>query len=145
VRREARVTGERVQTDAAGRLEVPGGGTGTEWLVEATGCDPARLKSPDALAALFDEIVRDLGLHVVGTPAWHVFPDPGGITGVYLLAESHLAIHTFPEYGSVCLNLFCCRARPAWDFEAGLARHLGATEVSVRVVERDYLPSAAAV
>ena len=119
--------------------------TGTEWLVEATGCDPARLKSQGALTALFDEIVRDLGLHVVGAPAWHVFPEPGGITGVYLLAESHLAVHTFPEYGSVCLNLFCCRARPAWDFDAGLARHLGATDVTVRVVERNYLPSVAAI
>ena len=119
--------------------------SGTEWLVEASGCDPSRLKSREALASLFDDIVKDLALKVVGTPAWHVFPHPGGITGVYLLAESHLTIHTFPEHGTVCLNLFCCRARPAWDFETGLARHLGATEVSVRMVERNYLPSAAAI
>ncbi len=119
--------------------------TGTEWLVEASGCDPARLKSRDALAGLFDEIVGELHLLVVGSPAWHVFPDPGGITGVYLLAESHLTIHTFPEFGTVCLNLFCCRTRPPWDFAAGLARHLGATEVSVRVVERNYAPSVAVI
>jgi S-adenosylmethionine decarboxylase len=117
--------------------------TGTEWLIEAGGCDPARLKSRDALTALFDEIVRDLGLHVVGTPAWHVFPHPGGITGVYLLAESHLTVHTFPEHGTACLDLFCCRSRPEWDFEAGLSRHLGASVVGVRVVERNFLPSAA--
>ena len=119
--------------------------SGTEWLVDASGCEPSRLKSRDALAALFDAIVRDLELKVVGTPAWHVFPDPGGITGVYLLAESHLTIHTFPEHGTVCINLFCCRPRPAWDFDTGLSRHLGATEVSVRMVERNYLPSAAAI
>jgi S-adenosylmethionine decarboxylase len=115
--------------------------SGTEWLVEASGCDPSRLASRVALVALFDDIVRELGLKVVGTPAWHVFPHPGGITGVYLLAESHLTIHTFPEHGTACLNLFCCRARPAWDFAAGLSRHLGASGVSVRVVERDYLPT----
>jgi S-adenosylmethionine decarboxylase len=119
-------------------------GQGTEWLVEAGGCDPSRLKSREALTALFDDIVRGLDLRVVGTPAWHVFPHPGGITGVYLLAESHLAIHTFPEHGTICLNLFCCRPRPAWDFDAGLARHLSATEVTVRVIERDYMPTAAA-
>jgi S-adenosylmethionine decarboxylase len=118
---------------------------GTEWLVEATGCDPDRLKSREALAFLFDEIVRDLSLKVVGTPAWHVFPHPGGITGVYLLAESHLTIHTFPEHGSACLNLFCCRPRDGWDFDAGLSRHLGATTVSVRVVERSYFPIPASV
>jgi S-adenosylmethionine decarboxylase len=111
---------------------------GTEWIVEANGCDPERLKSRDRLVALFDEIVRDLSLKVVGSPAWHVFPHPGGITGVYVLAESHLTIHTFPEHGSVCLNLFCCRARDAWDFEGGLARHLGASFVAVRALERNH-------
>jgi S-adenosylmethionine decarboxylase len=119
--------------------------SGTEWLVEASGCEPARLKSRDALTALFDTIVKDLALKVVGTPSWHVFPHPGGITGVYLLAESHLTIHTFPEHGTACVNLFCCRPRPSWDFERGLAKHLGASDVVVRVVERNYLPSAAAV
>lgn len=114
---------------------------GTEWLVEAGGCDPARLCDRESLTALFDQIVRDLTLHVVGTPSWHVFPGAGGITGVYLLAESHLTIHTFPEYGSVCLNLFCCRPRAEWDFSRGLADHLGATDVTVRRVERHHVPA----
>lgn len=112
--------------------------TGTEWLVEAGGCDPARLCNQEALTALFDEIVGDLKLQVVGTPAWHVFPGPGGITGVYLLAESHLTVHTFPEYGTLCLNLFCCRPRGQWDFLRGLRQHLGATDVKVRRADRMY-------
>ena len=111
---------------------------GTEWLVEASGCDPALLCDKGALTALFDEIVGDLALHVVGVPAWHVFPGAGGITGVYLLAESHLTVHTFPEYGSLCLNLFCCRPRAEWDFRAGMAKHVGASEVAVRRVERRH-------
>lgn len=114
---------------------------GTEWLVEAGGCDAARLGDRESLAGMFDEIVRDLQLQVVGTPAWHVFPGAGGITGVYLLSESHLTVHTFPEYGTLCLNLFCCRPRPEWDFQRGIGRHCGATEVTVRRVERDYLPT----
>ena len=115
---------------------------GTEWLVEAEGCDPARLCDKEALTALFHDIVRDLDLHVVDTPAWHVFPGAGGITGVYLLAESHLTIHTFPEYGTLCLNLFCCRPRAEWDFRRGLELRVGATDVTVRRVERNYAPSA---
>ena len=111
---------------------------GIEWVVDARGCDPARLADPAALAALFDEIVRDLALRVVGAPLWHVFPEPGGITGMCLLAESHLTVHTFPEHGSLCLNLFCCRPRPEWDWGAGLSRHVGAEEVSVRQLEREY-------
>ena len=43
---------------------------------------------------------------------WHVFPDwngqPGGITGTILLAESHLAIHTWPESRGVTLDVYVC-------------------------------------
>jgi S-adenosylmethionine decarboxylase len=111
---------------------------GREWIVDAQGCDPARLASLDALTVLFDRLVDELRLTPVGPPAWHRFPGAGGITGMVLLAESHLACHTFPEFGSICLNVFCCRARPAWDFSSGLAELLGATRVTVREVDRDY-------
>ena len=112
--------------------------TGIEWLVDARGCDPARLTKPDVLAALFDEIVADLDLHVVGTPVWHKFPGHGGVTGIALLSESHLTLHTFPEHASLCLNLFCCRHRPDLDWSALLQRNVGATDVDVRRAERDY-------
>jgi S-adenosylmethionine decarboxylase len=110
--------------------------TGQEWLVDASGCAPERLKDQAALAALFEELIVLLGLKVVGQPQWHVFPGPGGITGLALLAESHLAIHTFPENGFAALNLYCCRTRPRPDFEGMVARHLGATSSHVRELAR---------
>ena len=57
-----------------------------------------------------------MDLHPLGKTSWHQFPNTGGITGVSLLTESHLACHTFPEYGSLCLNVFCCRPRPVRRF-----------------------------
>jgi S-adenosylmethionine decarboxylase len=118
--------------------------TGTEWIVEAYGCDPLLLSSLDALKALFAGIVRDLNLHPCGQELWRQFPQSSGITGLFLLAESHLACHTFPEYGSLCLNLFCCRPRPEWDFSRHLQRVFGAQEVKIRRLERSYIASAAA-
>jgi S-adenosylmethionine decarboxylase len=117
-------------------------GEGVEWCVDATGADPARLADVDAVAALLGALVRDLALTAVGEARWHRFPAPGGVTGLVLLAESHLAVHTFPEHGALCLNLFCCRPRARWDFAGGLARHVGATAVTVREVRRRYAPPA---
>lgn len=125
---------------AASRLTPPA--LGTVWLVEAAGCDADRLRDVAALAALLDEIVADLALHPVAPPTWRRFPAPGGVTGVVVLAESHLTVHTFPEFGSLCLDLFCCRPRPDWPFPARIAERLGATEVRVQRVERPYGPAA---
>jgi S-adenosylmethionine decarboxylase len=111
-------------------------------VVEAFGADAARLASVPALAALVDAMVAALGLTPVGEPHWHQFPEPGGVTGLVLLAESHLAVHTFPEHGSLCLNLFCCAPRPAWDFAAGLRAAVGARRVRVRRVARPYAHAA---
>ena len=115
-----------------------GAGGGIEWVVEAFGCDAARLADVAALGALADDVVATLVLKPVAPAQWHRFPAPVGVTGLLLLAESHLAVHTFPEHGSLCLNLFCCVARAEWDWEDGLARHVGAARVAVRRLAREY-------
>jgi S-adenosylmethionine decarboxylase len=112
---------------------------GVEWIVEGHGCSPAGLRDLAALRVLFQAIIRDLDLHVVGEIVWHQFPETGGITGLALLSESHLTCHTFPEFGSLCLNLFSCRPRPEWDFAGRLRQHLSAEEVTVRSLPREYV------
>ena len=113
---------------------------GREWVVEAHGCDPGALADVAKLQALFARLTDGLSLRIVQEPAWHQFPVTGGVTGLCLLAESHLACHTFPEYRSLCLNLFCCRPRDDWDFEGDLQREFGATAVRVRRIDRPYQP-----
>lgn len=109
---------------------------GVEWLVDAHGCAPAPLRSRELLAALFDRIVLDLGLNPAAEPVWRVFPGEGGVTGLLLLAESHLACHTFPERGFASFNLYCCRPRAEWPWEERLREALQASRVSVRRLER---------
>ena len=111
---------------------------GREWVVEAHGCAPAALADLTMVRALFERILEDLRLHPVADAMWHTFPAPGGITGMCLLAESHLTCHTFPEHGSLCLNLFCCTPRDEWDFDGGLGRLFGAELVTVRSFARPY-------
>lgn len=111
-------------------------GTGVEWLVDANGCDPAALRSLDTLKALFARIVSDLTLRPLSDATWHVFPDPGGITGLLLLSESHLACHTFPERGFASFNLYCCRPRPEWPWADVLREVLSAERVDLKAVPR---------
>lgn len=110
---------------------------GQEWLIDASGCDAAILKDPARLSGLFEELIITLKLNVVGTPQWHVFPSPGGVTGLALLSESHLAIHTFPEHRYAALSVYSCKPREPLDFAALLKRFLGATEVTLRAVPRE--------
>ncbi len=109
---------------------------GTEWLIEASGCEAEVLRDVDRLRGLFERVIADLDLRVVGDPMWHRFPSPGGITGLVLLSESHLACHTYPEYGLITLNLYCCRVRPEWPWKESLRSLLGASEVRVRAIDR---------
>ena len=109
---------------------------GTEWLVDAEGCPAQRLRDAGAVRAACRRVIAELDLHVVGDGVCHVFPPPGGITALYLLTESHLACHTYPEHGVATFNLHCCRSRPCWGWEAALRQALGATAVRVRAVER---------
>ena len=111
---------------------------GIEWIVEAQGCRAETLRNVAALQQLFTAIIADLDLHPIGETRWHAFPNPGGVTGLCLLSESHLTIHTFPEHQSLCLNLFCCRPRREWDFEAELHARFSAEHVNVRSVLRPY-------
>jgi S-adenosylmethionine decarboxylase len=111
---------------------------GDEWVVEAFGCNAERLADRDTLVHLLERMVRELDLRPVGAGQWHVFPAPAGITGMLLLAESHLTVHTFPEHRSLCLNLFCCTPRAAWPFTERLEEMLGAERVTIRHLERAY-------
>ena len=109
---------------------------GTEWLIDASGCDTAALVDLDRLRAIFNRVITDLELNVLGEIAWRQFGHPGGISGLALLSESHLSCHTYPEFRAATFNLYCCRERTSWSWETILKEMLGATEVNVRVFER---------
>ena len=108
---------------------------GTEWLIEAAGCDEEALRSESKMRYLMSAVVSELGLKSIGS-VWHKFEGEGGVTGLIALTESHLACHTYPEYLTATFNLYCCRTRPEWDWETNLRSMLGATSVSVTKIER---------
>ena len=83
--------------------------TGHHLTADLSGCPStaAAMTDPQALRRLCIEAVHAAGLTAVGE-LFHRFPAPGGVTGVVLLAESHLAVHTWPERGAVTLDAYVC-------------------------------------
>mgnify|MGYP003618082635 CR=1 FL=1 len=74
-------------------------------------CDAALLDDAQAIALLCCTLTDDCDLSVMAD-RWVTFPglggQGGGVTGVVLLAESHVAIHTWPELGNVTLDIYVC-------------------------------------
>jgi S-adenosylmethionine decarboxylase len=115
---------------------------GTEWLIEAFDCDAETLRELVVLQDVFSRIINDLGLKTLGEANWHKFDGEGGVTGLVMLTESHLACHTYPEYKTATFNLYCCRTRPEWNWEENLKEILSAAEVKVTKIERGNPKSA---
>lgn len=81
---------------------------GLHLTADLRGCPASpTLTDPQALRQLCLQAVQAAALQPVGE-LFHTFPAPGGVTGVVLLAESHLAVHTWPEMAAVTLDVYVC-------------------------------------
>lgn len=109
---------------------------GFEWLIDAKDCQEDALRDVETLRNIFARIISDLQLKTIGDGMWHKFAGEGGVTGLVLLTESHLACHTYPEHGTATFNLYCCRERPEWDWTENLKTLLGAKEVRIERIVR---------
>lgn len=95
----------------------------TADLYQCSG-DERYMLDANAIAQLCRDQTAASGLTLVDD-TWVKFPpyegQPGGVTGTVLLAESHLAIHTWPETGSVTIDVYVCNFS---DDNSGKARQL---------------------
>ncbi len=99
-------------------------------LVDFHGCDPAQLTDADGLRAEMLAAVREAGGTVV-TDVFHAF-SPHGLSGVIVIAESHVALHTWPEHGYAAVDIFSCSPRLDQDrLTARLATWLKASTTAV--------------
>lgn len=79
---------------------------GRHLLVEFHGCDRTILNDVELIRRYMLEAARLTGATIL-KDVFHAF-SPHGVSGVVVIAESHLAIHTWPEYGYAAVDLFTC-------------------------------------
>jgi S-adenosylmethionine decarboxylase proenzyme len=82
---------------------------GRHFLLELKDCDRDLLNDLDSLKELLKEAAEECGAEVLGDSFHHFSPQ--GISGVVVIAESHLFIHTWPEYGYAAVDIFTCGNR----------------------------------
>lgn len=111
---------------------------GKQLMAELYGCDKTLLDDPIHSERILVEGVNRSGATVI-QPFFHQF-SPHGVSGVVVIAESHVAIHTWPEYGYCALDIFTCGTQVNPDLILEYVRsEFDAKEVSVMEVKRGVL------
>lgn len=108
---------------------------GRHLIVEFADCDHAILDDQAALQEHMMEAVRRSGATIVKA-VFHRY-NPMGVSGVIVIAESHLSIHSWPEYGYAAVDFFTCgeAVDPYLAFEY-MKEQLHAQSVSVTDLKR---------
>ena len=101
---------------------------GTHLLADFYGIAAAELTDPQRIDALLRAAATEAGATILHSQ-FHTFGESQGVTGVVLLAESHISIHTWPEYGFAAADIFMCG-------EAAPQRALGVIEQALQPESR---------
>ena len=108
---------------------------GRHMLLELFDCDPDAINSMDIVKTAMVEAAKRAQATIVDV-VFHEF-NPFGLSGVVVIAESHLAIHTWPEYRYAAVDVFSCgdTLQPQVAVEH-LVEQLGAARTSVVEMQR---------
>jgi S-adenosylmethionine decarboxylase len=98
---------------------------GHHSLIELSGCDPEKLKRVVGVRRAMLEAARRANGTIVKA-VFHAF-SPWGVSGVVVIAESHLTIHTWPEHGYAAVDVFSCSPKlQQSEVRKWLAKEFGA-------------------
>lgn len=103
-------------------------------LAEYHGCAPAVLDDPVALEALLRAAAEAARVRAVDAQFRRLSPQ--GVSGVIVIEESHLSIHTWPEHGYAAADFFTCGDGAPETAHALLADGLHAARVEALLIER---------
>jgi S-adenosylmethionine decarboxylase len=105
------------------------------YSVDFAECESLAGLETTVIVAAFAAALERAGATVVRQVS-HAFPG-AGLTSVLILAESHAVIHTWPETGTVNIDIFSCSTRlKSLEAVNELSRFLGARRVTVQEVPR---------
>lgn len=108
--------------------------------IDGFGGNPQLLASEDHVRDLLDRYPAQIGMTKIAPPFTYRYvgskPLDWGISGFVLIAESHISIHTFPEYRHVWVDIFSCKGFDADRAIADMKEAFELAEIEVQVLER---------
>ena len=110
---------------------------GKQIILELYGCPADLLKDLAAVEEIMKAAAEAMGATVV-TSTFHHF-SPLGISGVVVIMESHLTIHTWPEYNYAAIDIFTCGDIQMQKGVAYLMKYLHSETAEVKALERGNL------
>ncbi|MGJ8655190.1 MAG: adenosylmethionine decarboxylase [Akkermansiaceae bacterium] len=109
---------------------------GVHYLLECSGIDVSILKDKLLLETLLHKAATDAGATIVETTL-HEF-NPHGLSGVIVIAESHIAIHTWPEHQYAAIDVFTCGDNViAEKIYHNLVLHLQPEKHTCQIIKRE--------
>ena len=112
---------------------------GIHLLLELKDCNPEILDDIDLIRQAMMGAAIDTGATIVGE-TFHKF-SPVGVTGVVAIAESHLCIHTWPEYSYAAADIFTC-GEDFKPYEAAklIVERLQCKDPTISEIQRGVIP-----
>jgi S-adenosylmethionine decarboxylase len=107
-------------------------------MLDGSGCDRAKLEDMNLISSVLDGMPDAIGMTKIMPP--YVFRYSGaveedwGVSGIVLIAESHISIHTFPEKGFLSVDIFSCK-----DFDVDYATDYLVKVFGIKDVEKQLL------
>ena len=108
---------------------------GKHCIITIEDIENVSIKNIEDVKPLLDTIIKDCKLNVVNE-AGHQF-EPYGVTYVYVLSESHLSIHTYPENATAYMDIFCCSSsfQPA-EALISIQKVFGKCKIDFKTIDR---------
>lgn len=116
-------------------MNTPNHVLGYHYIWDISNCNSEKISYLSSIKALMEDLVKTFNLSVLNS-SYNQFA-PHGVTGVLLLEESHLSIHTWPENGYMAVDLFSCKEIDSInEFKSIMQKHVG-SEIHVETTYVD--------
>ncbi|MEM2963020.1 MAG: adenosylmethionine decarboxylase [Candidatus Anstonellales archaeon] len=110
---------------------------GPHLTIDMYGCNKRKLKDINFIYSFLDEMPELIGMTKIMPPYTFSYsglrPEDWGISGIVLIAESHISVHTFPEKNFVSVDIFSCK-----DFDIENATEVIISKFEAKTYEKNF-------